>query len=232
MLGGRVRLRQSRLGYRVAIDPVLLAASIAVKRGERILDMGGGVGAASLCLLQRCPDVSVVLWEIDPAAAALATQNAALNGFEARMSVDIRPVGLRAGHSDPEFDQVMSNPPYHGTRSSDTRATSRELATVEADLPLWIASAASVLRHRGKLTLIFRADRLDALLAALTPKFGGIVLCPLWPRQGHAAKRVLVRAVKGSRAPLVLGPGLVLHGDQGYTPSVSSVLEAAAPLEF
>ncbi len=228
MLGGRVRLRQSSVGYRVAIDPVLLAASIAVKPGERILDMGGGVGAASLCLLQRCPDVSVVLWEIDPAAAALATQNAALNGVEARMSVDIRPVG----RSEPDFDQVMSNPPYHGAMSSDTRTTSRELATVEADLPLWIASAASVLRHRGKLTLIFRADRLDVLLAALTPKFGGIVLCPLWPREGEAAKRVLVRAVKGSRSPLVLGPGMVLHGHQGYTPRASLVLEGAAALEF
>jgi tRNA1(Val) A37 N6-methylase TrmN6 len=141
---------------------------------------------------------------------------------------EIRPVG----RSEPEFDQVMSNPPYHGVASSDTRTTSRELATVEADLPLWIASAASALRHRGKLTLIFRADRLDALLAALTPKFGGIVLCPLWPREGEAAKRILVRAVKGSRAPLVLGPGLVLHGEQGYTSSVASVLEAAAALEF
>ncbi len=228
LLGGRVRLRQPATGYRVAIDPVLLAASIAVKPGERILDMGGGVGAASLCLLARCPDVSVVLWEIDPVAAALAKENAALNEVGPRMSVDIRPVG----RSEPEFDQVMSNPPYHGAASSDTRITSRELATVEADLPLWIASAASALRHRGKFTLIFRADRLDALLAALIPKFGGIVLCPLWPREGEAAKRVLVRAVKGSRAPLVLGSGLVLHGDQGYTPGARSVLEAAAALEF
>jgi tRNA1(Val) A37 N6-methylase TrmN6 len=228
LLGGRVRLRQPATGYRVAIDPVLLAAAIAVKPGERVLDMGGGVGAACLCLLARCPDTKLVLWEIDPKIAALARENAVLNGVEPYVSVETRPVA----RTQSEFDQVMCNPPYHGGRSSDTRATTRGLATVEADLPLWIDSAASALRHRGKLTLIFRADRLDSLLAVLTPKFGGITICPLWPREGEAARRVLIRAIKGSRAPLTLGSGLALHAERGYSTAATAILEAAAPLEF
>ncbi len=228
MLGGRVRLRQPARGYRVAIDPVLLAAAIATQPGERILDMGGGVGAASLCLLARHPDTKLALWEIDPKIAALARENAILNGVEQGLRVETRPVG----RTDLEFDQVMCNPPYHGGRSSDTRATTRGLATIEADLPLWIDSAASALRHRGRFTLIFRADRLDSLLAVLVPKFGGITICPLWPRAGKAAKRVLIRAIKGSRAPLILGPGMVLHGERGYSTAAMAILEAAAPLEF
>jgi tRNA1(Val) A37 N6-methylase TrmN6 len=229
LLGGRIRLRQPASGYRVAIDPILLAASIAAKPGERILDMGSGVGAASLCVLSRSAGVTATLWEIEPAIAALARENAARNGFDDRMIVETRAVGT----TTPDFDQVMSNPPYHGGKTSDLRqAATRGVATIEVDLAHWIASAASALRHRGRLTLIFRADRLDELLAALTPKFGGIVLCPLWPRQGEPAKRVIVRAIKGSKAALSLTAGLVLHAAEGYTASAAAILSGDAPLEF
>ena len=53
LLGGKVRLRQPRDGYRAAIDPVLLAASVPAKPGERVLDLGTGAGAAALCLMAR-----------------------------------------------------------------------------------------------------------------------------------------------------------------------------------
>lgn len=191
--------------------------------------MGSGVGAASLCLLSRSAGVTATLWEIDPVLAALARENAARNGFDDRVVVETRSVGP----TTPDFDQVMSNPPYHGGKTSDLRRTAtRGLATIEVDLAHWIASAASALRHRGKLTLIFRADRLDELLAALTPKFGGIAICPLWPRHGEAAKRIIVRAIKGSKAPLSLTAGLVLHAPEGYTASAAAILAGDAPLEF
>jgi len=50
LLGGRVRLLQAKVGYRAAIDPVLLAAAIPARAGQRVLDLGCGAGAASLCL--------------------------------------------------------------------------------------------------------------------------------------------------------------------------------------
>ena len=55
LLGGRVRLIQPLSGYRAATDPVLLAAAVAARPGERVLDLGCGDGASSFCLAERVP---------------------------------------------------------------------------------------------------------------------------------------------------------------------------------
>ena len=60
LLGRKILLRQPKIGYRVAIDPIFLAASVQAEPRETILDVGAGVGAASLCLAVRCPNVKVI----------------------------------------------------------------------------------------------------------------------------------------------------------------------------
>src|SRR5690606_22960777 len=119
------------------------------------------------------------------------------------------PLGLA------DFDAVMANPPYipagGGTRSPD-RGKATADAEGAADLEAWIGFCTRMARPGGHIVLIHRADRLDAILSALyVRRCGGILVFPLWPRAGHPARRVLVRARKGSRAPLVLAAGLTLH---------------------
>src|SRR3954464_1209443 len=84
LLGGRVRILQSRRGYRVAVDAVLLAAAVHPAPGERLLDLGAGVGAVGLCLAIRVPDCTVVGIELQPALADLARRNAERNGLGER----------------------------------------------------------------------------------------------------------------------------------------------------
>lgn len=235
LLGGRVTLRQPKVGYRAAIDPVLLAASLNPKPGSHVLDIGCGVGAAALCLLARRPDLSVTGIEIQPELADLARENAALNGVADRFRViegDIANLQLEA-----RFDMAMSNPPFLPPgRGNAPPDASKALAHVEgeADLPVWTAFAATCLPHRGQLTLIHRADRLGDLLAALeSARFGSVVIFPLWPGLETAAKRVLVRAAKGGKAPLTLSPGLLLHGaDGGFTPAAEAILRDAEMLRM
>ena len=87
LLGGRVVLAQPRQGYRAAIDPVLLAAATPAAAGERVLDLGCGAGAASLCLAARVPAVVVIGLELQPELASLAEQNAAANGLADRVRI-------------------------------------------------------------------------------------------------------------------------------------------------
>jgi tRNA1(Val) A37 N6-methylase TrmN6 len=68
------------------------------------------------------------------------------------------------------------------------------------------------------VTLIWRADGLDTVLAALAARFGAAAVLPVHPKPDAPAIRVLVRAVKASRAPLALLPGLFL-ADAGGRPS-------------
>ncbi|OWJ68305.1 tRNA1(Val) (adenine(37)-N6)-methyltransferase [Inquilinus limosus] len=232
LLGGRVRLLQPRDGYRAAIDPVLLAAAVAAGPGERVADLGCGVGAALLCLAARCPEVAVTGVERDPGLAALARDNLGLNGLAGRATVIEGSVAEPI--PDAPFDRVMMNPPFLPPGRGRTSAHQiKAAANVEDGLDLagWIAAAAKVLKPRGWLTLVHRADRIDEICAALRPGFGAVTLFPLWPRAGEPARRVLVQARRGGRSPAVLAAGLVLHeADGGYTPAAQAVLRDAAPL--
>lgn len=227
LLDGRVVLWQPRTGYRAGIDPVLLAASVRAGPGARVLDLGCGVGAVSLCLLSRRPDLVVTGVDADPLAIDLARRNARENGFTDRFTAMAGDITTPSGNG---FEVVVTNPPY-GDMSRGTAPEGGLAARAEttAGLEDWIAAAVRALRPRGTLTLIHRADRVDHVLGNLRGSCGDIRLCPLWPRAGVPARRVLVSARKGTRGPARLGPGLVLHQADGqFTGETDRVLRGAA----
>lgn len=238
LLGGRVRLRQSRDGYRAAIDPVLLAAAVDVREGASVLDAGSGAGAVSLCLLARRPDLRLTGIEVDGKACALAEANAAMNGVGDRLHIRCGSLGAicsAMAAAGEQVDAVVTNPPYLTEAQADySPSPGRQRSNVESEGPAgglagWIAACARPLRRKGALTLVHRADRLDdAILALRAADFGEIAILPLWPHAGQEARRVLVRARKGVAGPARLLPGLVLHQTGGgYTPAAESILRDA-----
>ncbi len=238
LLDGRLKLRQPKHGYRVAIDPVFLAAAVPAEAGEKVLDVGAGSGAAALCLARRVPGCHVAGIEIGRDMVRLAAENIALNGLGGRVEVVLGdsarpPPGLGPG----SFAHVRANPPHlEAGRATPSPAPGRARARVEggADLGAWVRFCLAMVRPRGSVTFIHRADRLDALLAGLHGRAGGIVVFPLWPGgHGGPAKRVLVRGCKDVQAPTRLVPGLVLHrADGAYTQAAEAVLRHGAALEL
>ena len=82
----------------------------------------------------------------------------------------------------------------------------------------------------ARLTMIWRADGLAAVLAALDARFGGFVVIPVHGRAGEPAIRVLLRAGKGNRAPLQLLPGLLLNDEDGRpTAEAEDILRRGTP---
>ncbi|HEY1431760.1 MAG TPA: methyltransferase [Stellaceae bacterium] len=219
LLGGRIRLKQPAAGYRVAIDPVFLAAAVPAEPHQLVLDVGCGAGAAMLCLAARVPHSRVVGLEMQRELVRLAGDNVILNGLEARASAMIGdllhpPPRLSPG----AFDHVMANPPFHPRGHADPAAApGKSTATVEgdADLADWVRFSLAMVRAKGTVTFIHRADRIDALLGQISGRAGEVVVFPLWPNQGRAASRILVRARKQTAAPARLAPGLVLHEAEG-----------------
>lgn len=235
LLGGRVRLMQMSVGYRAAIDPVLLAATVRAQVGETVLDLGCGVGAASLCLAARVPGVRVSGLDIQPDLVDLATRNAALNGGEEAVSFLVGDLLTPPkGMNDGSFHHAMVNPPFLRADMghpppNDVKATaSVEGAAVLTD---WVDAAVRAVRPKGSVTFIHRADRIDDLLAAFHGILGDIVVFPLWPGRGKAAKRVIVTGRKGVSGPARISPGLRLHDDGGtFTPLANAVLRDGDPL--
>jgi len=235
LLDGKVKLRQPAKGYRVAIDPILLAAAAPAAPGDRVLDLGAGVGAAALCLAARVGQCRIDCLEAQQALARLAAENVSANTLDARIIVHVGD--LRRPPPDlPRngFDLVMTNPPYLAAAQADAQPDqSKRRATVdELGLEAWIDAALRFLKPRGRLVVVHRADRLDELVAAIGGRCGELAVIPLWPRAGQPAKRVIVRARKAVRSPAQLLPGLVLHGEDGkFTAEAEAILRAGARLE-
>jgi tRNA1(Val) A37 N6-methylase TrmN6 len=240
VLGGALRLRQPRRGHRVGHDAVLLAAACPAQGGEHVVDLGAGVGAAGLAVARRVPGIAVTLVEIDPELAALAAENAELNGLAARVNsinLDVAAPArafAAAGVVPDRVDRVLMNPPFNDPvrqRTSPDRRRRLAHAAPRESLAAWIRTAARLLRPNGTLTLIFRADGLVDLGRALDTGFGAVTVLPVYPKPDQPAVRILVRATKASRAPLALLPGLVLNDVGGRpTAQAEAVLRAGAAL--
>jgi tRNA1(Val) A37 N6-methylase TrmN6 len=228
VLGGRLVLRQPITGHRVGHDAILLAAASSARPGEHLVDLGAGVGAVGLAVARRVEDLAVTLVEIDPALAAIACENAARNGLGERVSAVCLDVAApaetfaAAGLPSATADHVLLNPPFNAADNPSPDRGRRLAHTARADsLARWLGIAARLLRPAGTLTLIWRADGLASVLAALATAFGAVTILPVHPKPDAAAIRVLIRAVKGSRAPLSLLPGLVL-ADAAGRPSLQA----------
>lgn len=235
LLNRRVLIRQPRDGYRAGIDPVLLAATVPAQAGETVLDIGCGVGGATLCLATRVPECRVAGLEIHQDTVRMGNDNVELNGLAGRVSLVqgslLRPPPRIAPGS---YHHVMTNPPFfdarHHTAPTDPV---RALAHLEDEVSLenWIQACLLMLKPKGSLSMIHRAERFDDILACLRGKAGDVRLFPLWPKPGRPAKLILVRARKQVNTPMRILAGLTIHRENGqYTPAAESILRDAAAL--
>jgi tRNA1(Val) A37 N6-methylase TrmN6 len=219
-LGGQLRLRQPRSGHRAGHDAMLLAAATPARSGDRVVEFGAGVGAAGLAVAKRAGGIKLVLVEIDETLAALARGNAASNAIPADVVVlDVTSAAdafAAAGLAPDSCDVVLMNPPFNDParhRASPDKA--REIAHVatSATLESWIHASRRILKSGGVLTLIWRADGLADVLAALDRGFGSLAILPVHADATRPALRVLIRAVKGGRAPTQIHTALVLNDE-------------------
>lgn len=236
-LGGLLRLHQPPRGaHRAGTDAVLLARLLAPQAGDRVCDVGAGTGAVGLACAALAPGLRPTLVERDPVLAGQARANAALNGIDAQVLVAdvLAPAAERraAGLVPDSFDVVLTNPPFfapgsHRASPHPGRAAAHTFAG--GDLETWIRTCTAILRPGGRLGLIHRADALPACLDALKGRYGGLAIRPVHPRGDAPAIRVLITAVRGSRAAPSLRPPLVLHGSDGTFTAEAEALHRGAP---
>lgn len=240
-LGGRLTIEQPATGFRAGLDSVLLGAAVSATQGK-LLDLGAGVGTATLVALADRPGLAATLVESDEAAAALARVNLAANGFAGRSDVvtlDVAAAGrarTAAGLPADDFTAVIANPPFfeagNGTAAAAERRAAREAGTEALDL--WVKTAASHAAPNGEIIFIHLAERLPVLLAAFTARFGAVTVLPLAPREGEAATRVLIRGIKGSRAPFNLLATRAMHepAGRGFRPEFEAIFRGTGRLHW
>lgn len=229
-LGGKVTALQPAKGYRAGIDAVLLAASVPAKAGETVLELGCGVGVASLCLAARVEGVEITGVELQPEYAALAEKN----GLTV-VNADLR--ALPADLRNRQFTHVMMNPPYFDRAAGSAAPDAGRDIAMGGDTPLgdWIDVAIKRLAPKGYFTMILRIERLPEVLSALLGRIGSVVVRPISARVGSAPHLFLLQARHSGRAPFRLTAPLVMHDGtmhdsdrENYTAHVREILRNGA----
>lgn len=220
-------------GHRAGMDAMLLAALVADDRPIRVADLGAGAGAAGLAVASRLPKAEVVLFERSAEMANYARRSAALpdNAHMAgRVSVVEADVTLTAkarndaGLIDESFDHVIMNPPFNdaGDRRTPDALKAEAHAMIDGLFESWIRTAGAIMMPGGQLSLIARPQSIAEIIDGCGRRFGGIEITAIHPREGENAVRILVTAIKGSRARLSLRAPLIMHeeGSHKFSPLV------------
>lgn len=231
-LGGRLKVCQSRRGYRFSLDALILAFHAEPGKGrERILDLGTGCGILPLVTATRFPEVHLTGVEIQPELAALARFNVEQNAFQERILIlEEDYLQLPSKAVGPPVDMVIANPPYRRPRSGRVNPEQqRALARHEIAVSLegLIKTMRRFLKTGGRGWIVYTADRLAELMSAMQshhmePKY----LRLIHSRPDSEAKRCLLKVVKGARPGMTAGPPLVIYGADGaYTDEVSAMFD-------
>ena len=233
-LNGRLRILQPEKGFRAGIDSVFLAATVPCTPGETLFEAGIGTAVASLCLATRVKDIHITGVEVSGRYSMIGQKNAVTNGFGSNIRFingDVKEAMRKDLAEWPEhgsFSHAFANPPFF----DDNKITKSPISLKSVansfgpeDLAMWVKVLATMVTSRGTATFVHRAEALGQLLTAMEGKFGDIRIAPLHAREGMAATRVIVQGVKGSRGPLQLLPGLILHtSGNEFTPEADAIL--------
>lgn len=238
-LGGRLTVSQPDKGFRAGLDSVLLGAAVNLQ-SRRLLDLGAGAGTAALVALADLPELGATLVEAESSMVAIAAHNVEANGMAPRAKVvelDLTAPGkvrAAAGLVADHFTSVIANPPFfdpgRGTAPASSRSSARHMG--DDALDRWVKTAATHAAPNGEVIFIHVAEALPLLLAAFTQRFGAVTVLPLLPRHGEAASRVLVRGIKGSRAPFALLAARAMHETTGraFRPEFDAIFRGTARL--
>ena len=235
-LGGAVKLIQPKSGYRVSMDTVMLAACVPAKAGERVIEGGVGSAGAALCLARRVPGVFVHGLDIQDDMLSFARRNIAHNGLEDYVTVSQGSITELRQEDEATYDHVMVNPPYLADgKGIRPPAETKGLAHMDqsAGVRDWVKFCIHLVRNKGTVSIIYRADRVDEVIAHLHRRVGELKIMPLWPRYGSPAKRVIIQGRKGMHGTASILPGLALHGEvERYTREAEEILRDGAALDL
>lgn len=231
-------------GNRSGMDALLLAASLPENSKGVLADLGSGAGVAGLAALNLNRDLDLLAVEKNPEMVMLAEKSIKLKSnmhFAGRVKItkhDVTASGVirtKAGLSPDSVDHLIVNPPYNTSRerAPTDKMKAEAFMMGEGGIDAWFRTAASIVRPKGTFIIIYRTENIGEVIACSQGRFGGLEIMPIHSRPGEAAKRIIVRGTRASRAPTTIVPGFMVHNEDGsFTERADAIFKGKARLEF
>lgn len=224
---GGLKILQKKKGFKYGIDAVLLAWFVALRKHDRILDIGTGSGIIPLLLTARHGAVDMTAVDIQSEYVDMATRSVALNNLKHVKVLQADTMRLADVFKEDSFSVVVTNPPYykHTTSSPDeSKAIAR--SEIRLALPGLIENIARVLKPKGALYMIYPPARLNELFTELRAhRLEPKKLCMIHPSRHKEANLVLIKAIKHAGAELRVLPPLIVYEDGRYTREILDIYD-------
>lgn len=227
------KIYQNPQGFMYGIDAVLLSefALDAIKKGDKVFDLGTGTGIIPLLLEKVSGASHISALEIQSDYVKMARDTLAMNGLEEKISVyegDIKGIARDKRFTKHSFNVVISNPPYtvfnHGKKNiNEPKTIARH--EVLCNLEDVIKAADYLLQTNGRFLMIHRPSRLAEIFYflkkyQLEPK----KMCLVQPSVDGEANLVLVEARKNGKPQLNIMQNLIVYKDKNqYTEEVLKI---------
>lgn len=230
LLNKKITIFQPLKGYRASTDAVMLAAIVSNANRAKILDVGSGTGAVSLCLAERFKKQNIQIdgLEIQPELAELSNLSAKTNGFEFLKfhNRDISRKETAKEFIPCSYDIVISNPPYseHDMPSPNfSKSIAHNLGPFNFEK--WLDFCLKMTKPFGRIYMVNRVEALPKICAFMQGKAGGMLILPAYSKKDQSAKRIIISMQKDSKSPCVISAPFFVHTNTGeYTQQAEEIL--------
>ncbi|MBP3708762.1 MAG: tRNA1(Val) (adenine(37)-N6)-methyltransferase [Clostridia bacterium] len=224
------KIIQKTDGFCFGIDSVLLSDfSKNIKKNGEVLDLGTGTGILGFLLLAKSNVKKVIGIEVQKEIADMANRSVKLNKLQDKFEIinanikDLDKI-LPIDH----YDAIVSNPPYKQINSGKINENLTKLISrheIEASLQDFIKVSFKMLKDKGSLFIVHRAERLVDILSQMRlNKMEPKRIRFVYSNYESESKLVLIEAVKNGKPFLKTEKPLYIYNSDGsYTNEVLKI---------
>jgi len=224
-----LKIIQNQDWFCFGMDAVLLANYCDLKDNEEVVDLGTGTGIIPILLYGKNNTKKIYGIEVQKEVAEMAKRSIKLNKVENFIEIINTNIKDYRNHlKKNHFDTVVSNPPYIKTSNNlispqKKKALSRH--EIEGTLEDFMKVASELLKHRGKLFMVYRPDRLVEVFHLM--KYYKIEPKKIRFVQNKINEKpnlILIKGIKAANPHLIVEKPLIVFKENGeYTEEINKI---------
>ncbi len=225
-----LKIIQKNDGFCFGVDSVLLADFAKnIKNNSNVLDLGTGTGILGFLLIVKTKLKKIIGVEVQPEIADMARRSVALNNLQEKFEIiNCNIKDLEKNLKIDYYDAIITNPPYKKNNSGLKNENKIKLISrheIEAELSDFIKVSFKMLKDKGTLYMVHRAERLvDIFFEMRKNKIEPKRIRYIFSNQKSDCKLVLIEAIKNGNSFLKIEKPLYIYNENGdYTDEILEI---------